>query len=308
MWSDLIGFHIILVTVQDMFVIVFSWVEVDSLHFLLFFISADNLLSTWSFKRHTCLNARLSFEFIRRSTSVLVGDVLLYIGLSVLFWWRRLHLREITVSWNSFSLFTLIHKVVLLNHCVCTSICLLNCDILRPICGKLIASLSFRGELILFIDTNLSNLALIVLLLTNHWGSYNLVRRRSRRVLAKFWLTLFEFFGWVQLNDTLSLSSESSDSCATLNLAIDLRGHVDIAGWWHHRWLVNFLRCLRRNRCFLYNLTAWTILHFCECEGEANFGVIFIVILKISIILIIFWIVEQSDPLLVLVVLHNRVV
>ena len=56
------------------------------------------------------------------------------------------------------------------------------------------------------------------------------------------------------------------------------------------------------------DLAAWTVLHLCESEGEADLGVIFIVILEIPIEFVILRVVKQCDPLLILIVLLDCVV
>ena len=64
MRSDLIGFHHVVIAVNGININAPSWVEVYIYFLLLFFISANNLLSASSFKSHSCLNTRLSFELI----------------------------------------------------------------------------------------------------------------------------------------------------------------------------------------------------------------------------------------------------
>jgi len=292
MRSDLIGFHHVFIAVNAIHINAPSWVEVYIYFLLLFFISANNLLSASSFKSHSRLNIRLSFELIWRSTSV---HVLL---------WGCSHLREITISDNSFGLFTFIHEVVLLNLCVRTSCGRLG-YLSWPIGGNvMIASLPFSRELTLFNHLHFCDLALVVLLLAGHlWGD-NLVCRRGCRILAELWVTFLEVFIWVNLNDTLSLSSEYSGSCATFR-ASNLRGHIGVTRGRDYRWLVDLLPSLRR---ILNDLAAWTVLHLCESEGEADLGVIFIVILEIPIEFVILRVVKQCDPLLILIVLLDCVV
>lgn len=88
----------------------------------------------------------------------------------------------------------------------------------------------------------------------------------------------------------------------------DLRSQVHISRWRQHRRLVNFA-CLHRGvRCLCKDLAAWAVLTLGDGEADQHLGVVRIVIFKVTIELVILWIIEKSHPLCILVILGDRII
>ena len=89
--------------------------------------------------------------------------------------------------------------------------------------------------------------------------------------------------------------------------SLDLRSHIDVSGWTDHGGLID-LSSLERGLRLLDDLAARAILTLGDGERYQDFRVVQVIFLEIPIVLIIFNVVEKCDPLLVLVVFHDRVV
>ena len=89
--------------------------------------------------------------------------------------------------------------------------------------------------------------------------------------------------------------------------SLDLRSHIDVPGWTDHGGLID-LGSLERGLRLLDDLATRAILALGDGERHQDFRVVQVIFFQISIVLIILNVIEKCDPLLVLVVFHDRIV
>lgn len=200
----------------------------------LLFISADNLLSAGLLESCCSLDTRFRLELVGRPAGIEAVLVLLLRANDTLFrlleGWRLSFLDQGLATRRDLSL--LLHEIVLFHHGGAPS-------------GRAHVARTHRlgGERVLF-DRDL----LAVTLDDGDGRGHRLrhVRLRASGVSLKR-LRIFEFLcSFDGADEALGLAVYLHGACSAdaTFVAFNLRGHVDISRWGHHRGLVNLLRCV----------------------------------------------------------------